>query len=179
MSRVLLKITVMLASCWAIGQEAKPAHEWTYSGDEGPALQARMGQNVGQQTDPGGRLAYDQAGNLYFADTANDLIRMIDTGGIVHRVAGVTPVDGVPQAGYSGDNGSATSAELNHPIDIAFADDGTMYVTDVYNHCVRAVAPDQTITTVAGKCGTKGFSGDDGPATPALPTRMSSLPKRS
>jgi DNA-binding beta-propeller fold protein YncE len=144
-----------------------------YAGDEGPALEMRMAQAFGQAADPGGRIAYDKQGNLYFADTTNDLIRMIDAQGIVHRVAGVAPVNGVPQKGYAGDGGPATSALLNHPVDLALGDDGTLYFSDVYNHCVRAIAPDRTIRTVAGVCGSgsdevKGYAGDGGPATSAL-----------
>ena len=92
-----------------------------------------------------GRIAYDKAGNLVFADTGNHVIRKIDTSGIVHRVAG-TP----QMAGFAGDGGPALSAKLSNPVDLAFAPDGTLYFTDVYNHCVRAIAPDQTIKTVAG-----------------------------
>jgi hypothetical protein len=41
----------------------------------------------------------------------------------------------------------------------------------VFNHCVRAIAPDRTIRTVVGVCGTKGYEGDGGPATAALLNR--------
>ncbi len=142
-----------------------------YGGDEGPALAMRMGQAFGQAADPGGRILYDPQGNLIFADTTNDVIRSIDPAGIVHRIAGVAPVNGVAQGGYSGDGGAALSAQLNHPVDLALGDDGTIYVSDVYNHCIRAIHPDRTISTVAGVCGMKGSSGDGGPATKALLNR--------
>jgi len=142
-----------------------------YTPDEAPATQMRMAQVFGQAADPGGRLVYDPAGNLYFADVGNNLIRMIDTAGVVHRVAGTAPVGGVSQSGYSGDGGSATDALLNHPVDLALGSDGTLYVTDVYNHCIRAIDGGGTIRTVAGVCGTKGFEGDGGLATEALLNR--------
>lgn len=142
-----------------------------YTGDDIPATEMRMAQAVGQAADPGGRIIYDKQGNLYFADVTNNLIRVIDPQGIVHRFAGVPPVNGVPQGGYSGDGGPALEAKLNHPIDLALADDGTMYFTDVFNHCVRAIAPDKTIRTVVGVCGTRGYTGDGGPATSALLNR--------
>lgn len=142
-----------------------------YSGDDIPASQMRMAQAFGQAADPGGRILYDKQGNLYFADVTNALIRMIDTQGIVHRVAGVAPVNGVAQSGYSGDGGPALEAQLNHPVDLALADDGTLYFTDVLNHCVRAIAPDKTIRTVVGVCGTKGYAGDGALATAALLNR--------
>ncbi len=134
-----------------------------YAGDDGPALDLRMGQPFGQSADPAGRVVLDRAGNIFFADTANHLIRKIDTAGMVRRVAG-TPM----QSGYAGDGGAALQAKLFNPVDLALADDGTLYVADVYNHCVRAIAPDQTISTVAGICGQPGYSGDGGPPTEAL-----------
>jgi len=142
-----------------------------YGGDEGPATELRMAQAVGQAADPGGRIVYDTQGNLYFADVTNNLIRVVDTQGIVHRFAGKAPVGGVSQAGFSGDGGPALEAQLNHPVDLAFGGDGTLYFTDVFNHCVRAIAPDHTIRTVVGVCGTKGFAGNGGPATEALLNR--------
>lgn len=139
-----------------------------YAGDEGPATEMRMSQPFGQSATPAGRILYDPQGDLYFADTTNNLIRMIDTDGVVHRIAGQPPVDGVPQNGYDGDGGPATDALLNYPVDLALADDGTLYFTDVYNHCVRAIDPDGIIHTVVGQCGTKGDEGDGGPAADAL-----------
>jgi hypothetical protein len=139
-----------------------------YSGDEIPATQMRMSQPFGQAAPPAGRIAFDREGNLYFADTSNHLIRMVDSRGIVHRVAGVAPVDGLPQEGYSGDGGPATEARLNMPVDLAFGDDGTIYFTDVSNHCVRAIAPDGIIDTVVGTCGESGYAGNGEPAEEAL-----------
>jgi hypothetical protein len=127
-----------------------------------------MAQPFGQSATPAGRILFDPEGNLYFADTGNHLIRMIDTAGIVHRVAGRAPVDGTPQRGFEGDGGPATEALLNFPVDIALGDDGTLYLSDVNNHCIRAIAPDGTISTVVGVCGEKGFAGDGGPADAAL-----------
>lgn len=139
-----------------------------YSGDEIPATEMRMAQPFGQSASPAGRIVYDPSGNLYFADTGNHLIRMIDTDGIVHRVAGKAPVDGVPVSGYSGDGGAALDATLNYPVDLAFDDAGTLYLSDVQNHCVRAIDPDGIIRTVVGQCGVKGYEGDGGPPADAL-----------
>ncbi len=139
-----------------------------YEGDEGPASAMRIAQPFGQSADPGGRMVFDAAGNLYFADTSNALIRKIDTQGNVHRFAGLAPVAGVAQRGFSGDEGPATSAQLNNPVDLALSDDGTMYFTDTYNHCVRSIDTAGIIHTVAGTCGTAGTTGDDGKASAAL-----------
>ncbi len=139
-----------------------------YSGDEIPATEMRMAQPFGQAATPAGRIAYDANGNLYFADTANHLIRMIDTNGIVHRVAGQPPAGGVAQHGYSGDGGPALDAMLDYPVDLAFGDDGTLYFTDMRNHCVRAIETDGTIRTAVGRCGEHGFEGDGGSPEEAL-----------
>jgi len=142
-----------------------------YNGDEVPAVDMRMGQPFGQSADPGGRIAFDPEGRLYFADSGNSIIRRIDADGMVRRIAGVAPVDRVPQRGYSGDGGPATEALLNNPVDLALAEDGSLYFTDVYNHCVRMIDPAGIISTVAGTCGRFGESGDGGPATAALLSR--------
>jgi len=132
----------------------------SYGGDDGPAMTMRMSQPFGQSADPAGRIAFDPAGNLYFADTGNALIRKIDPAGTVTRIAGTVPVAGAPQPGYAGDGGPALAAKLNNPVDLAFDDDGTLLFTDVYNHCVRAIDPNGMIRTVAGTCGTSGYTGD-------------------
>ncbi len=68
-------------------------------------------------------------------------------------------------AGFSGDNGPATSAELNVPAGVAVDSAGNLYIADYGNNRIRKVS-NGVITTVAGN-GTAGFSGDNGPATSA------------
>lgn len=131
------------------------------------ALTMRMSQPFGQSADPGGRMVYASDGTLFFADTSNHLIRKITPAGAVEIVAGVAPVDDAPQSGTSPDGTLATETKLDRPTDIALAPDGTLYFTDVYNHCVRKVATDGKVYTVAGQCGTKGGDGDGGPPTSA------------
>jgi hypothetical protein len=67
--------------------------------------------------------------------------------------------------GYSGDNGPATSAQLNQPWGVAVDAAGNVYIADTVNNRIRKVA-NGVISTVAGN-GTLGYSGDDGPATSA------------
>lgn len=156
---------------WTCGDPA----EWCskpctpgYSGDDIPATEMRMSQPFGQSATPAGRIAVAPDGKLYFADTANHLIRMIDTDGIVRRIAGQPPVDGVAQSGYAGDGGPALDALINYPVDVALADDGTLFFSDVYNHCVRKIDPDGIIDTVAGICGERGTGEDGLPANETL-----------
>jgi sugar lactone lactonase YvrE len=133
-----------------------------FAGDGGPALEARFAMPFGQEADPAGRVAIDTEGNIFMADTHNHRIRRIDTDGIVTTVAGTG------ERGFSGDGGPASAAQLNNPVDLAFGDDGTLYVADTFNSCVRAIDPAGAIRTVAGVCGTRGYGGDGGPAERAL-----------
>jgi NHL repeat len=136
-----------------------------FGGDGGPAELARLAMPGGQAADPVGRIAYDREGNLLIADSGNHRIRKVDTNGIITTIAGT----GI--SGYSGDGGPATEAQLNRPVDIAVADDNTIYVTDVYNSCVRRIDTSGIMTTAAGMCSKdptkRGFAGDGGPPTQA------------
>jgi hypothetical protein len=139
-----------------------------YAGDGGPATAMRMAQPFGQSALPGGRIVYDDDGNLLFADSANHLIRRIDPDGIVTTIAGTIPIGGTAQPGYAGDGGPASSARLRNPVDLALGEDGTLYFSDVDNHCIRAVDAAGTIRTVVGVCGQPGYAGDGGPMEEAL-----------
>jgi sugar lactone lactonase YvrE len=119
-------------------------------GDGGPATSAQL-------TGSGG-VAVDSAGNLYIADNAR--IRKVTPDGMISTVAG----NGT--AGYSGDGGLATSAQLMGGGDVAVDPAGNLYVGDVGNNRIRKVTPDGMISTVAGN-GTSGYGGDGGPATSA------------
>lgn len=144
-----------------------------YEGDGGPALQAKLANNLGQSTDPQGKVAFDTQGNLYIADTGNNVIRKVTPGsdGIIGdgdpSEEIITTVAGTGQPGFSGDDGPATKAQLSSPTDVAVADDGTLYIADRANNCVRKVATDGNISTVAGQCPTPGYSGDGELATEA------------
>ena len=78
----------------------------------------------------------------------------------------VRSLAGTGEKGFAGDNGPADAAKLNDPCGLAVGPDEALYVCDTANHAVRRIAPDQTITTVAGT-GKAGYTGDGGPATKA------------
>ena len=118
------------------------------------------GAAAGAQLDQPRGLAMDAAGNLYIADGNNCRIRKVATNGIITTVAG----NGTP--GYSGDGGQATNAQLAYQLGVAVSASGELYIADSYNHRVRKVSVNGTITTVAGT-GTPGYSGDGGPAISA------------
>ena len=73
---------------------------------------------------------------------------------------------GTGQAGFSGDGGSAARAQLNNPYGLVRGPDRALYICDMGNHVIRKVAPDGTISTIAGT-GRRGYSGDGGPARQA------------
>jgi len=78
----------------------------------------------------------------------------------------VTTVAGTGEPGFSGDGGPATEAQLNGVQDLAFDQDGNLYIADEFNNRVRKVSPSGVITTFAGT-GEPEFSGDGGPAIEA------------
>src|SRR6266568_6698180 len=145
-----------------------------FSGDGGPATTAKLNFPT--------EVAVDAAGNLLIADFRNERVRVVAhktgtfygqpmTAGDIYTVAG----DGTQ--GFSGDGGTATSAELSSPVGVAVDAAGNLLIADVFNERVRVVAAStgtfygQAMTagdiyTVAGD-GNFGFSGDGGPATSA------------
>jgi trimeric autotransporter adhesin len=121
-------------------------------GDGGQANAAQIGNIQG--------IAVDHTGAVYLSDTDRNLIRKIDTKGIITTIAGT----GV--AGYAGDGGAATAAQINLPYGLAADLTGNVYIADLGNNRVRRIAPDGSITTAAGT-GLQGSLGDGGLAANA------------
>ncbi|HEX7172805.1 MAG TPA: hypothetical protein VF365_09390 [Candidatus Limnocylindria bacterium] len=103
---------------------------------------------------------------MYIAERLHHRIVVVDTAGIMSVAAGTVDADGNGQAGFSGDGGPATEAELNNASSVAVSPGGNLYIADSGNHRVRMVDADGIIATVAGT-GERGFAGDGGPATKA------------
>ena len=118
-------------------------------GDGGSATNAEVLPNS---------IAFDTGGNLYIGDIAS--VRKVTPAGIITTVAGT----GV--AGYAGDGGSATGAQLSTPGGLAIDAAGNLYIADTYNQRIRKVSTGGTITTIAGS-GVYGFAGDGGAAISA------------
>ena len=99
-----------------------------YAGDGGPATEATLAGPTG--------LAVAADGSLYLVDRGNNRVRRIDPDGIIDTIAGSATA-----AGYSGDGGPASEAELAGPEAIAFDADGNLYIVDFGNHRIRKVTP--------------------------------------
>jgi RHS repeat-associated protein len=123
-----------------------------FAGDGGPATAALLFSPSG--------LAAGPDGSVYIADQGNNRVRRIGPDGIISTFAGT----GAP--GYNGDGIVATNAQLNQPMGVAVARDGSVYIADQANHRLRRVRPDGKIETAAG-VGVAASSGDGDLATQA------------
>lgn len=115
------------------------------TGDGGAALNAELNDPIG--------VAVDGVGNVYIAEYHGNRIRKVKPDGIITTVAG----NGT--AGYTGDGGQATSAEIHAPIGLAVDAYNYLYIVDNGNGCIRKVTG-TVISTVAGT-GTYGYNGDN------------------
>ena len=123
-----------------------------YNGDGIPATMAQLNYPAD--------VAVDAMGNVYLSDQGNNRIRVIDTTGVINTIAG----DGTP--GNSGDGGPAIAAQLWIPQGIKIDNAGNIFIADNGNNTIRMVSAAGIITTLAGS-GSRGFSGDGGPAISA------------
>jgi len=119
-----------------------------FSGDGAAAASALISSPYG--------VAVDGAGNLYFSDSRNNMVRKVGTNGTITRIAGT----GVQ--GYGGDGFNAVDALLNLPTGLTVDPAGNVYVADTQNHRIRRISTDGKIATVMGT-GQPNFSGDGGP----------------
>jgi len=125
-----------------------------YAGDGGTSTSAEIDAQQG--------IVSDYAGNIYIADNQNNRIRKVDA-----TTGSISTIAGIGTAGYFGDGGAATSAELNSPQAIAIDAAGNLYVADKKNNVIRKInAATGMISTVAGN-GIASYSGDGGVATSA------------
>jgi trimeric autotransporter adhesin len=144
-----------------------------FSGDGGPATSAELDRAVA---------ALDGSGNLIIADNLNNRIRVVAeaTGtfyGVPMTAGDIYTVAGDGTAGFAGDGGPATSAELDQPTVVVADAAGNLIIADWLNNRIRVVAEATgtfdgvpmtagDIYTIAGN-GRRAFSGDGGPATQA------------
>jgi serine/threonine protein kinase, bacterial len=109
-------------------------------------------------------IAIDASGNLYVADSGNNIIRKFTAGGQASTLAG---------SGTSGSaNGKGTAASFNYPYGIAVDGQGNVYVADSGNNLVRKITPDGTVTTLAGSGATGSADGDAANASFGFPMAL-------
>ncbi len=123
-----------------------------FNGDSGPATAAEIGYSPSA--------IIDSLGNIIIMDRNNCRIREVNTSGIISTIAG----NGY--CGYSGDGGSATSAEIFYPFSAYFDASGEIMFSDDDNWRIRKIDKSGIISTIAGN-GQNGYTGDEGPATSA------------
>jgi len=113
-------------------------HRRGYSGDGGPALQADLNEPY--------EVRFDSEGNMFFVEMRNAVVRRVDV-----RTQRISTAAGNGTAGFSGDDGPATKAQLNQPHSIQLDRRGNLYICDIGNHRIRKVDLwSGTITTFAG-----------------------------
>ena len=123
-----------------------------FSGDGGPATSAKFSTPVGT--------CIDSIGNIYIADYGNNRIRKVTA-----STGNISTIAGTGTAGFSGDGGPATSANLRNPVEICVDSTGIVYFADTNNSCIRKIALDGTISTIAGIGGVPGTSSSGVSAT--------------
>ena len=124
-----------------------------YNGDDISATTAHLNYPI--------RVALDGSNNLYIADYLNQRIRKVTVSS-----GKISTVAGTGTAGFAGDGGVATAAQLNNPAGVAVDAGGSIYIADMANTRIRKVeAGSGNISTVAGG-GSK--LGDEGPGIDAM-----------
>ncbi|MBL6766352.1 MAG: SMP-30/gluconolactonase/LRE family protein [Verrucomicrobiae bacterium] len=132
-----------------------------FSGDGGPATQAKIDNPFGVVRGP------DNA--LYFCEYTGQRIRKITPDGRIHTVAG----NG--KTGYTGDNGPATDASFNKPHELRFDRAGNLFITDMSNNAIRKIDMTSGVITTFAGTGKAGYSGDGGAAVNARLNKPHSL----
>ena len=125
-----------------------------YTGDGGPAANATLREPF--------MCAFDQQGNLFLSEARNHIIRRID-----QNTGVITTIAGTGEAGYSGDGGPATQAQINEPYSLTVDQNGDIYIVDRLSAVVRRVAAATGIITTVAGTGEPGYSGDGGPGNQA------------
>ena len=123
-----------------------------FSGDGGPAVDARLSFPAG--------VALGPLGELYIADTVNNRVRRVELDGVISTIAG----DGT--YAFRVDGGPASAAWLAAPKDVEIDQEGAVLIADTDNHRVRRITADGVMRTIAGN-GQVGTNGDGGLATAA------------
>jgi sugar lactone lactonase YvrE len=118
-----------------------------YAGDGGPALQAQLNEPY--------EIRFDRAGNMFFVEMKNNLVRRVDA-----KTKVISTVAGTGKAGFSGDGGPAVIAQFSQPHSIQFSPQGDLYICDIANHRIRKVDIKTGIIGTFAGTGAKGATPD-------------------
>jgi hypothetical protein len=136
-----------------ISAQAQQLSVYTLAGSAGHSFADGTGGSA-QFSSPQG-IAFDNAGNAYVADTANNIIRQIAPGGVVSTLAGLVGVTG-------SNDGTNTAARFSQPTGVAVDSTGNIYVADSANDTIRKISPVGLVTTLAGLAGVSGSANGTG-----------------
>jgi streptogramin lyase len=157
-------LPLLVATAFLPALSPLPAAEWTidtfagtgekgFSGDGGPATEAKMDNPFGVVRGPDGA--------IWYTEYTGQRIRRVTPDGKIQTMAGTGA------KGYTGDGGPALEATLNLPHEIRFDKEGNYYLADMANHAIRRVDGKTGIITTLAGTGKPGYSGDGGPAQEA------------
>jgi len=152
------KFTVLLGLFILNIQISKTQIITTVAGDSNSGYAGDGGQATNAELFLPGAVASDNSSGFYIADQGNDVIRKVNSSGIITTIAG----NGI--SGYSGDGLQATVAELNFINDVVLDKADNIYIADASNNRIRKVNTSGIISTIVGN-GVQGYSGDGGQAT--------------
>jgi DNA-binding beta-propeller fold protein YncE len=111
-----------------------------FAGDGGPATEAAL--NMPHE------VVFDSRGNIYIAERDNHVVRKIDA-----KTRVISTLAGTGAAGFSGDGGPASKAQLRQPHSIAFDPPGRLLICDIGNHRIRSVDFDSGLIDTYGGTG--------------------------
>jgi DNA-binding beta-propeller fold protein YncE len=123
-----------------------------YSGDGGPATSARCNEPY--------EVRFDMAGNMYFVEMQNHLVRKVDA-----KTKTISTLAGTGMPGFSGDGGPAVQAQFRQPHSIALKGDDELYIADIGNHRVRRVRLSTGVVETWSGTGEKKLTPDGAPVT--------------
>ena len=145
-------VLLLPAACFA---QATAFNISTYAGSGTQGFTGDNGLATGADLSAPVAVAVDAAGNVYIADSTNNVVRKVTAAtGKIATYAGTAAVPG-----YTGDGGAATSATLTNPYGLAVDASGNLYIADLGNNVIRKVTSTGTISTVAGN-NAQGYTGD-------------------
>jgi sugar lactone lactonase YvrE len=145
-NHVVRRIDLKSRTITTVAGTGKPG----YAGDGGAATGALLNEPY--------EVRFDRAGDMYFVEMQNHLVRRVD-----RRTRRISTVAGTGVAGYSGDGGAALRAQLRQPHSIAFSKDGSLLICDIGNNRIRRVDLVQGIISTWAGTGARGTTPDGAP----------------